>query len=76
MSPVAFLLAALVLSVVGCAILVLRHRTPTSLEHGVDSFGRQMEALVPERRRPGAGPARGGTGPHAAPPPGGAGPGV
>lgn len=51
MSAVAFLLAAVVLSVVGCTVLLLRHRRPTSLEHGVDSFRRQMEALAPERRR-------------------------
>ena len=50
MSAVAFLVAALVLSVVGCAILLLRSRRPTSLEHGVDAFSTQMRALAPERR--------------------------
>ena len=50
MSPIAFLAAAVLLSVVGCAILLLRHRRPTSLEHGVDTFATQMRALAPERR--------------------------
>ena len=50
MSPVAFLVAAVLLSVVGCAILLLRHRRPTSLEHGVDTFATQMRALAPARR--------------------------
>ena len=50
MSPIAFLVAAVLLSVVGCAILLLRHRRPTSLEHGVDTFATQMRALAPERR--------------------------
>jgi hypothetical protein len=49
-SAVAFLVAAVVLSVVGCAILLLRHRRPTSLEHGVDAFATRMRALAPERR--------------------------
>ncbi len=52
MTAVAFLLAALVLSMAGCAVLLVRHRQPTSLEHGVDSFRRQMRALAPEPGRP------------------------
>ena len=62
MSGIAFLVAAVALSVAGCAILLLRHRKPTSLEHGVDAFRRQMLALAPERRRqepPGPGGAPG-----------------
>ena len=60
MSAVGFLVAAVVLSVLGCAVLLLRHRRPTSLEHGVDAFATQMRALAPERSavEPGARPDR------------------
>jgi hypothetical protein len=66
-TSVAFLLAAVVLSVVGCAIFLLRQRKPTSIEHGIDSFSREMQALAPDpsavvRARPAAPPE---------PPPGG-----
>ena len=47
MSPVAFLLLAVVISVVGSAVLYLRSRTPTSLEAGIDNFQREMQALAP-----------------------------
>jgi hypothetical protein len=46
-SPVAFLLLAVVIIVVGCGILYLRHRTPTSYESSVDNFRREMQALAP-----------------------------
>lgn len=49
MSSIVFLLAAVVLSVIGSAVFVLRHRKPTSLEHGIDSFSREMDALSPGR---------------------------
>ena len=49
MSNLLFLLAAVVLSVVGCAVFLLRHRKPTSVEHGLASFSRQMQALAPDR---------------------------
>ncbi len=50
MSGLVFLLAALVLSVVGSLVLWLRHRHPTTLEQGIDDFTREMQALAPERR--------------------------
>ena len=47
MTPIAFLLLALVISVVGSAVLYLRSRTPSSLESGIDNFRREMQALAP-----------------------------
>jgi hypothetical protein len=47
MSPVAFLMIAVVISVVGCGVLYLRNRTPSSLESGIDNFRREMQALAP-----------------------------
>ena len=47
MNPIAFLLLAAVIIVVGCGILYLRSRTPSSLEAGIDNFRREMQALAP-----------------------------
>jgi hypothetical protein len=59
---VTFSLAALVLTnlvyVVGAVVVatlisglyVLRHRKPKSLESGIESFSRELQALAPERR--------------------------
>jgi hypothetical protein len=44
-----FLGAALLLSVIGSMLLWLRHRKPTSLHHGIDSFSREMRALSPDK---------------------------
>jgi hypothetical protein len=38
---------AVVISVVGCGLLYLRNRTPSSLEAGIDNFRREMQALAP-----------------------------
>jgi hypothetical protein len=38
---------AVVIIVVGCGILYLRNRTPTSYESSVDNFRREMQALAP-----------------------------
>ena len=65
MTSILFLLAALVLSVIGCAVFLLRHRKPSSLEHGIDSFSREMDALSPDRL---AGPRRRSGPPQVAPP--------
>jgi len=46
-NAVAFLMIAVVISVVGSAVLYLRSRTPTSLEAGIDNFQREMQALAP-----------------------------
>jgi len=54
---VAFLLIAVVGSVVGITIVLLRNRRPNSMEHSIDEFERNLRALAPEgpsrrRRRP------------------------
>jgi hypothetical protein len=48
-TSVLFLLVAVGLSVVGCSLLLLAHRKPTSLEHGIDTFRAEMRALAPDR---------------------------
>ena len=47
MNPIAFLLLAAVIIVVGCGILYVRNRAPSSLESGIDNFRREMQALAP-----------------------------
>jgi hypothetical protein len=55
MTGLVFLLIAFVLSIGGSVALWLRHRDPTSLDHGVDEFQREMRALAPDPdRRPGS----------------------
>jgi hypothetical protein len=44
---VAFLMIAVVISVVGSTILYLRSRTPSSLDSGIENFRREMQALAP-----------------------------
>ncbi len=56
MSGLGFLLIALVLSMLGSIAIWLRHRPPTSLDHGIDEFQREMKALAPERWRRSAQP--------------------
>ena len=55
MSALGFLLVALVLSIVGSAVLWLRARQPTSMEHGIEEFRRGMDALRPEDSEPPSG---------------------
>ena len=50
MSALVFLLIALALSIGGSVVLWLRHRKPSSLEHTIDAFSREMQALSPEAR--------------------------
>ena len=50
MTGLVFLSVALVLSLVGSAVLYLRHRKPRSLDHGISSFQREMQALSPDAR--------------------------
>ena len=52
MNPVAFLMIAVVISIVGSLVLYLRSRTPTSLESGIDNFRREMQALAPRDDEP------------------------
>ena len=51
MSSLLYLLVAVGLSVIGSAILWLRHRRPRSLESGIDEFSRELRALAPKRDR-------------------------
>jgi hypothetical protein len=54
-SALVFLGVALLVSLIGIAIMALRARQPTSLESGIDAFKREMDALSPEqdaRRHP------------------------
>ena len=47
MGAVAFLMIAVVISVVGGLVLYLRNRTPSGLDSGIDNFRREMQALAP-----------------------------
>jgi hypothetical protein len=51
-NAVAFLMIAVVISVVGSAVLYLRSRTPSNLEAGIDNFRREMQALAPRDEQP------------------------
>jgi hypothetical protein len=50
--PIAFLMIAVVISVVGSLVLYLRSRTPSSLDSGIDNFRREMQALAPRDEEP------------------------
>lgn len=56
MSGLAYLGVAVVLSLVGCTVLWLRHRRPRSMEHSIREFSKELEALAPD------GPPQEGTG--------------
>jgi hypothetical protein len=45
---VAFLLIAVVGSIVGITIVLVRNRRPNSMEHSIDEFERNLRALAPE----------------------------
>jgi hypothetical protein len=47
-SALVFLLLALLVSVVGCAVLWYQHRTPNTLDSGIEAFRREMDALAPQ----------------------------
>ncbi len=47
MSSLAFLLIVVVVSAVGSGILWLQHRSPNTLESGIEAFQREMDALAP-----------------------------
>ena len=51
MAGLLFLLIAFALSVGGSMILWLRHRDPTSVDHGINEFQREMRALAPNDER-------------------------
>lgn len=46
----AFLLIAVVVSVVGTLVIYMRNRGSTSVDHGVEEFQREMRALSPDKR--------------------------
>jgi hypothetical protein len=52
---VAFLLFAVIVSAVGIAIVLVRNRRPTSMEHSIAEFERWRRALAPDAPEP---PAR------------------
>ena len=57
MGNLLFLLIAIALSAIGILVVWLRHRGPTGragVYQGVDTFSRQMQAIAPENRQPGA----------------------
>jgi hypothetical protein len=61
MTALWFLLGALAISAIGSAIVVLRHRNPTTEDWSVEEFRREMHALSPEAtrvRRNGPGPVQ------------------
>ena len=57
MSGLVFLLLALVVSLLGSALLWARQRKPTSLDHGITEFQREMRALAPDQRSGQDGPS-------------------
>lgn len=48
MSALVFLLLAVLLSAVGCGVLWYQHRTPNTLDSGIEAFRREMDALAPQ----------------------------
>ena len=48
MGNLLFLLIAIVLSAVGILIVWARHRGPSGVYHGVDSFSEQIKAIAPQ----------------------------
>ncbi len=59
MSNLLYLGIAIVLSVLGCLVIYLRNRKPTSLNAGIEEFQRELKALAPEvRPEPGRPPTR------------------
>jgi hypothetical protein len=44
----AFLLIAVIGSIVGITIVLFRNRRPNSMEHSIDEFERNLRALAPE----------------------------
>jgi hypothetical protein len=57
-SALIFLFLAVVVSTVGCGVLWYQHRTPNTLDSGIQAFRREMDALAPhdEEREPREGP--------------------
>jgi hypothetical protein len=47
-SALVFLLLAVLVSAVGCGVLWYQHRTPNTLDSGIEAFRREMDALAPQ----------------------------
>lgn len=45
-----FLLFAVVASVIGIVIVLVRNRRPTSMDHSINEFERGLRALAPEEQ--------------------------
>ncbi len=52
MQALVFLAIAAVVCAVGGAVLYVQHRQPNTLESGMDSFRREMDALAPPEDEP------------------------
>ncbi len=48
MSALVFLLLAVLVSAVGCGVLWYQHRTPNTLDSGIEAFRRERDALAPQ----------------------------
>jgi hypothetical protein len=55
LSNLFYVVGAIVAATVVSAFVLLHHRRPKSLEAGIEMFSRELRALEPERRDPGAG---------------------
>ncbi|HLT15360.1 MAG TPA: hypothetical protein VK007_01560 [Acidimicrobiales bacterium] len=47
MNALVFLLIVVVVSAIGSLILWLQHRSPNTLDAGIEAFRREMQALAP-----------------------------
>ncbi|MBX3284163.1 MAG: hypothetical protein KF703_02360 [Actinobacteria bacterium] len=73
MTVLAYLLVPVLVVAIAASITWARNRQPTSLQSGVDSFRREMDALSPDadprnRRRAEPGGSRPASGPRPGPP--------
>ncbi|MGQ0830974.1 MAG: hypothetical protein ACT4OV_04790 [Microthrixaceae bacterium] len=51
MSALGFLAIVVVVSAIGSFILWLQHRSPSTVESGIEAFQREMEALAPPEQQ-------------------------
>ncbi|HTJ76086.1 MAG TPA: hypothetical protein VL337_12065 [Acidimicrobiales bacterium] len=58
MNALVFLGIAAGLSLLGCGVLWLRHRTPQTMDAHIRDFARELEALAPEPPPPAPRPRR------------------
>ena len=52
MSALLFLCIAVVLSGIGGLVLWIQHRSPSTMDSGIDAFQREMDALAPRGDAP------------------------